>query len=101
MKHIEFFLMKRKNNNMIFIEKDDSELEVFEDKDLIFEDLVEAEQHLISEDSETFFEVCFDEIFDDEEEGSQPNETLLKSILVLALMRPIFEQRKKLRIQEK
>lgn len=86
---------------MIFIEKDDSELEVFEDKDLIFEDLVEAEQHLISEDSETFFEVCFDEIFDDEEEGSQPNETLLKSILVLALMRPIFEQRKKLRIQEK
>jgi hypothetical protein len=93
--------MKRKNNNMIFIEKDDSELEVFEDKDLIFEDLVEAEQHLISEDSETFFEVCFDEIFDDEEEGSQPNETLLKSILVLALMRPIFEQRKKLRIQEK
>jgi hypothetical protein len=93
--------MKRKNNNMIFIEKDDSELEVFEAKDLIFEDLVEAEQHLISEDSETFFEVCFDEIFDDEGEGSQPNETLLKSILVLALMRPIFEQRKKLRIQEK
>ncbi len=86
---------------MIFIEKDDSELEVFEAKDLIFEDLVEAEQHLISEDSETFFEVCFDEIFDDEEEGNQPNETLLKSILVLALMRPIFEQRKKLRIQEK
>ncbi|MBR2158280.1 hypothetical protein IJ913_02630 [bacterium] len=101
MKLIKFFLMKRKNNNMIFIEKDDSELEVFEDKDLIFEDLVEAEQHLISEDSETFFEVCFDEIFDDEEEGSQPNEILLKSILVLALMRPIFEQRKKLHIQEK
>jgi hypothetical protein len=93
--------MKRKNNNMIFIEKEVSELEDFEDKDLISEDLVEAEQHLISEDSEIFSEVCFEEIFDDEEEDNLPNETLLKSILVLALMRPIFEQRKKLLILEK
>jgi hypothetical protein len=48
--------MKRQNSNMMFIESDDSELDDFDDEDLIFDDLMrdELEFNLIFEIFEIF-----------------------------------------------
>jgi hypothetical protein len=95
--------MKRKNNNMTFIENEDSELEdSVVNEVLIFEDSVEDEQLLISEILEIFFEECSEEIFEEQEgEDKQANEMLLKNISLSLLKKPIFELRKRLHILEK
>jgi hypothetical protein len=72
MKLIKYSLMKIKNNNMIFIEKEvfleDSE----DDKeDSTSEVLVEVELRSIFEDLEIFFEECFEVIFEELEEGEK------------------------------
>jgi hypothetical protein len=56
MRLIKFFLMKRQNSNMMFIESDDSELDDFDDEDSIFDDSDddELEFKLISEIFEIF-----------------------------------------------
>jgi hypothetical protein len=70
MKLIKYFLMKERNNNMMFIGNEDSEhedLEVVKEV-LTSEDSVVLELHLISEDSEIFFEECFEAISEELEE---------------------------------
>ena len=88
MKHIRFFLMNKKDSNMICIEKEDSE-EVLEV--LISEDLAEVELSLIFEILEICSEVCFEDSEVDLEPEEKPNEMILKNILKSALRKHILE----------
>jgi hypothetical protein len=77
MKLIKYSLMKRRNNNMISTENEDSEHEdlVVVKEVLTSEDSVVLELHLIFEDLEIFFEECFEEIFEElEGKGKLLNE---------------------------
>ena len=80
--------MNKKGNNMICIEKEDSE-EVLEV--LISEDLAEVGLSLIFEILEIYSEVCFEDSEVDLEPEEKPNEMILKNILKSALRKHILE----------
>jgi len=89
--------MNKKGNNMICIEKEDSE-EVLEV--LISEDLAEVELSLIFEILEICSEVCFEDSEVDLEREEKPNEMILKNILKSALKKHILELKRRFPIPE-
>jgi len=89
--------MNKKGNNMICIEKEDSE-EVLEV--LISEDLAEVELSLIFEILEICSEVCFEDSEVDLELEEKPNEMILKNILRSALKKHILELKRRFPILE-